>query len=59
MRKNVGLAIALVMILPAMFFTASCAKKVVQSEPVPTTQPEVSKAPDRSAEEAEKARQLQ
>ncbi len=59
MRKNLWLAIFLVMILPAMFFTASCAKKVVQSEPVPTTQPEVSKASDRSAEEAERARRLQ
>jgi hypothetical protein len=59
MRKNERLAIALVMILPVMFFTASCAKKVVQSEPAPTTQPEVSKAPDRSAEEAEQAGQLQ
>ena len=59
MRKNLWLAIALVMILPVMFFTASCAKKIVQTEPVPTIQPEVSKASDRSAEEAEQARQLQ
>ena len=57
MRTNVWLAIALVMILPAMFFTASCTKKVVKTEPVPTTQPEA-KASDRSAEEAEQARRL-
>ena len=59
MKKNVWLIIVLVMILPAMFFTASCSKKVVQTEPVATTQPEVSKASDRSAEEAEQAGQLQ
>jgi peptidoglycan-associated lipoprotein len=59
MRKNLWLAIALLMILPVMFFTASCAKKVVQSEPLPPTQPEVSKATDRSAEKAEQAGQLQ
>lgn len=59
MRKNVGLAIALVMILPVMFFTASCAKKVVQTEPVKTTPPEVSKASDETAEEAKQAGQFQ
>ena len=59
MRQNVWLAIALVMIFPAMFLTASCAKQVVQTEPVPATQPEVSKASDRSAEEGEQARRLQ
>ena len=59
MRKNIWLAIALVMILPAMFFTASCTKKVVQTQLVPTTQAEVPKASDRSAEEAEQARRLQ
>jgi peptidoglycan-associated lipoprotein len=59
MKKNVWLIIVLVMILPAMFFTASCSKKVVQTEPVSTTQPEVSKASDRSAEEADQAGQLQ
>ncbi|MGB5991544.1 MAG: peptidoglycan-associated lipoprotein Pal [Desulfobacterales bacterium] len=59
MRKNLWLAVALVMILPAVFFTASCTKKIVQTDPAPTTQPEVSTAPDRSAEEAEQARRLQ
>ncbi len=59
MRKNVWLASVLVMILPAMFFSASCAKKMVQTEPVPTTQPEVPKASDRFDEEAEQARRLQ
>jgi len=46
MRKNVWLAIALVMILPAMLFTVSCSKKVMQTEPVSTTQPDVQKASD-------------
>jgi peptidoglycan-associated lipoprotein len=59
MRKNVWLTITLVLILSAMFFTVSCAKKVVQTEPVSTTQPEVSKASDRSAEKAEQAEQPQ
>lgn len=59
MKKNVWLAIVLVMILPAMFFTVSCTKKVVQTEPVSTSPPEVSKASDRSTEEAEQARQPQ
>jgi peptidoglycan-associated lipoprotein len=58
MRKNVWLTIVFVMILPAMLFTASCAKKVVQNEPMPTTQSEIPKASDRSTEEAEQARQL-
>lgn len=55
MGKNVLLAIALVIILPGMLFTATCAKTVVQTQPVSTTEPEVQKAPDRSAEEAEQA----
>ncbi len=52
MRKNVWLAIALVMTLPVMLFTASCTKKAVQTQSISTTEPEVQKAPDRSAEEA-------
>jgi peptidoglycan-associated lipoprotein len=59
MRKNLWLAISLVMISPAMFFTASCGKKVVQSEPVPMTQSKVPEASERSAEEAEQAIRLQ
>jgi hypothetical protein len=38
-----------------MLFTASCAKKVVQTQPVSMTEPEVQKAPDRSTEEAGQA----
>ena len=49
MRKHVWLAVALVMILPAMLFTVSCSKKVMQTEPVSTTQPEVQKASDDQA----------
>jgi len=60
MRKNVWLAIALVIILPAMCFTVSCSKKqVVQSEAALTKQPEIPKVSDRSAEEAEHATRLQ
>jgi len=55
MRKNMRLALALVMILPAMFFLVSCAKKTEQSQSAQTLQsevPEVPKEEDRSAEEA-------
>ena len=59
MKKQVWLSVALVMILSAMFLTTSCAKKkVTQTEPVSTTQPEVQEvATDTSAEDA--ARLLQ
>ena len=59
MSKKVWLSISFVVILSVMFFTVSCAKKVVQNEPEPMTQSEVSKAPDRSAMEAEQAKRLQ
>ena len=58
MRNNIWLAIALVMISPAMLFTASCGKKVLQSEAVPMTQSKVPEVSERSAEEAEQARRL-
>jgi len=59
MSKKVWLSISFVVILYVMFFTVSCAKKVVQNEPEPMTQSEVSKAPDKSAMEAEQAKRLQ
>jgi peptidoglycan-associated lipoprotein len=59
MSKKVRLSISFVVILSVMFFTVSCAKKVVQNEPEPMTQSEVSKAPDKSAMEAEQANRLQ
>ncbi len=59
MRKKVWLIIALVMILLVVFFSASCTKKVVQTEPVSATQPEVSKASDATAEKAEQTGQFQ
>ena len=59
MRRDVWTAIALVMILPVMLFTASCTKKLVQTLPVLKTEPEVQKAPDRSAEEAKQAGRLE
>ena len=58
MRKGVWSSIALVMILPVMLFTASCTKATVQAQPASTTAPEVQKAPDRSAEEVERAERL-
>ncbi len=58
MRKNVWLAIALVMVLPVLFFTASCAKKIVETQPQAMTEPEVQKVPDKSAEETEPAGRL-
>jgi len=59
MKKKVWLSISFVVILSVMFITVSCAKKVVQNEPEPITQSEVSKAPDKSAEEADQTGQLQ
>jgi peptidoglycan-associated lipoprotein len=59
MSKKAWLPISFVVILSVMFFTVSCAKKVVQNEPEPMTQSEVSKAPDKSALEADQAKQKQ
>jgi len=39
MRKNSWLAIMLVLVIPAMLFTVSCAKKVVETAPAETAQP--------------------
>ena len=59
MRKNVWLAIVLVTILSAMCFTTSCAQKMVQTEPVPATQQEVSRASDKSAKDTDQGRKSQ
>jgi len=59
MRKNVWLTILLGVILPAMFFTVSCTKNVVKTEPVSTTQPEISKTSDKSAEQVKQTEQMQ
>jgi peptidoglycan-associated lipoprotein len=59
MNKEVWLSISFVVILSVMFFTVSCAKKVVQNEPEPMTQSEVSKASEKSAMEAEQAKRSQ
>jgi peptidoglycan-associated lipoprotein len=46
MRRNAWLTLALVMILPAMLFLVSCAKKTtVQSQPVQKPQVEVAEVP--------------
>lgn len=51
MRNKGWMAIALVVIFAGMFFTASCAKKVVKTQQESMTGPEVQKAPDKPAEE--------
>ena len=58
MRNKIWLALALVMILPVMFLTVSCAKKVVEAEPAPAPAPAVrAPAPDPAATaEAERRR---
>jgi peptidoglycan-associated lipoprotein len=57
MRKNYWIVLALVLVLPAMLFTTSCAKKEVMAEPevAPAEQPaDTSQAAE--ADAAEKAR---
>lgn len=58
MRKNCWLVMALVLIIPAMMFTVSCAKKVVESKPaVSETPAQTQPAQDNTAaQEAERAR---
>jgi len=53
MRKNVWLAIVLAMILPAVLFTTSCTKKMVNTQSATAAQSEVQKLPDKSAVKAE------
>lgn len=57
MRKNVRLAIVLMLISTIMFFTVSCAKEVLQTQPEATVQPENRIIPDGSAEETKPAEQ--
>jgi peptidoglycan-associated lipoprotein len=59
MRKSIWLTIVLAMILPTMLFTASCTKKMVQTQPIPAAQSEVPKASDRSAVETDQTGQQQ
>ena len=59
MRKNVFLATCTVMIFSAMILTTSCAQKMVQTEPVPATQQEVSRASDKSAKDTDQGRKSQ
>jgi len=59
MSKKVWWSIVMGVFLLPLFFTVSCTKKMVQNEPMETAQPQVAKAPDRSAEEAERARRLE
>ena len=50
MRKDVLPTVAMVMIVSVMFFTAACAKKNMQSEPVSAVQPELQKPQETTAE---------
>jgi len=50
MRRSVWLAVVLVLILPLVFFMASCTKKAVQSDPLEVTEPEVQEEPEVQAE---------
>ena len=59
MRTPLLLAVTVLMLLPVMFFTTSCAKKSMQTEQVSTTQPEVPKASDSSAEKVAQVEDLQ
>ncbi|RJQ70951.1 MAG: peptidoglycan-associated lipoprotein Pal [Desulfobacteraceae bacterium] len=54
MRKNVVLAMLLVMILATMLFAVSCAKKVVETTPAPAPAPAApsTPAPDRTGDAA-------
>ncbi|MBR9979969.1 MAG: peptidoglycan-associated lipoprotein Pal [Desulfatitalea sp.] len=59
MKNKIWLALALLMVLPIMFLTVSCAKQVVEAEPAPTPTPTVTSPTDaerRAAEEAQRAR---
>jgi peptidoglycan-associated lipoprotein len=58
MRKNYWIVLALVLVLPAILFTVSCAKKEVMAQPevAPAEQPMEEAQPDAEAQAAEKAR---
>lgn len=62
MRTKRIVVLAMMLIIPALLFTVSCAKKVVESKPAvvappPAPKPEPAvKAPDKAAEEAERLR---
>jgi peptidoglycan-associated lipoprotein len=58
MRKDLRLALALVMTISLVCFMVSCSKKEVQSEPAQASTPEAQKAPDKSAA-AQQAGQMQ
>ena len=56
MRKNVWMVLALIIVLPAMLFTTSCAKKAVESGSTTTAPVETSTDSTADADAAEKAR---
>lgn len=59
MRKNLWMALALVLILPAMLFTVSCAKKAVESEPAMTPAETPPVVEDTTAADAEEKARIE
>ena len=59
MRKRILLAGAMILILPAVFLTASCAKKEMQTDPVSMSKPEIRQAADTSGAKAEQAKRIE
>lgn len=59
MRKNYWMALALVLILPAMLFTVSCAKKAVESEPAVTPAETPPPVEDTTAADAEEKARIE
>jgi len=56
MKNKIWMALALVMLLPVMFLTVSCAKRVVEAEPVTTPAPVVTTTEaEREAEQQRRA----
>jgi peptidoglycan-associated lipoprotein len=58
MRKDLCLALILAMIMSLVCFTVSCSKTAVQSESAQVGTPEVQKASDKSADEAQQGGQM-
>jgi len=59
MRKKLTWSMVFGMFLFAIFFTVSCSRKTVQTEPEQTTQPEVTKSSKPSTGEDERAKKME
>ena len=58
MRKNFWLGVALLLVIPGLLFTTSCAKKTVMAEPAKTTTAE-DEAAKKAAEEAARRAEME